>query len=569
MLENEVVGRECRFSFWLPKIVDEDRPERERSDTHVIVEIEHYKDGTRKKKLRILENYERPFWITKPHKQNYKEKKETELLDNVNKFTSTQSDLGRNVAIRLGNRYIGKTSIRDVRDSPYIYGLDIDSRVFIKHHYMTKYPNTLSDYNLGVLDIEADVEKDLLTIISLTTRDRIITVLTEDFAKNIKDPERQIKYLFDKYIPKTDITKNIKMEVHIVKTELDAIKKVISRAHEWQPDFIAIWNIAYDMNYMLDICKKYEVDPKDIFSDPSLPKNLRSFEFKMGSVSQTTEAGVNKLKGFEEQWHVVKCPASFYWIDAASAHRYIRVGGKSIPGGYSLSNILTKELGKEFDKLKFPTDTGMMLDSIDWHRYMTKNKPMEYVVYNQWDVISMIHLDDKTKDLKSTIGILIKVSNFDIFDSGPKKLVDSLHFYCLEHGQVIGSKPNVANKDKIMGLDNWIVLLPSSRVKENGLKVIKDNPDLVTNIRTHTYDADQAAGYPSNTIVANVSKETTLKQIISIEGIDKNTLKLQNINSMFGKVNAIEYCTNMYKFPSAMEVVEKIKKERDNDIMAA
>ena len=97
-----VIGHECKFVFHVPKI-EEDKDKRisGRPDIHVIKEIIHYEDGKREKKLRIVENFQRPFWITKPHYQNHKDKKECELIDRTNVFYSSQSDLGKNVAIRL------------------------------------------------------------------------------------------------------------------------------------------------------------------------------------------------------------------------------------------------------------------------------------------------------------------------------------------------------------------------------------------------------------------------------------------------------------------------------------
>ena len=58
-----------------------------------------------------------------------------------------------------------------------------------------------------------------------------------------------------------------------------------------------------------------------------------------------------------------------------------------------------------------------------------------------------------------------------------------------------------------------------------------------------------------------MSKDTTSKQVLEIEGIEKDVFKLQNINLMFGKVNAIEYCTTMFNFPQPLDVV-KLAKEK-------
>ena len=64
----------------------------------------------------------------------------------------------------------------------------------------------------------------------------------------------------------------------------------------------------------------------------------------------------------------------------------------------------------------------------------------------------------------------------------------------------------------------------------------------------------QASGYPSNTLAANVSKDTTMRELLSVEGIEKEEFKLNNINLMFGKVNHIDYVSRMMKFPTLREL---------------
>lgn len=448
--DDNILSRECKFVIHLPEI-----PEQ-RPDTHVIKELITYKDGTSKPNLRLLYNFKRPFWVTKEHFQNHKDKKESEYLDKLNEYQSTQSSLGKSVAMRLGQRFIGKTHLRDVSASPYVYGLDIHSKTVIKKMYLDRYPDAISGYNLAILDIETNTETDEIIVISLTMRDKIYTVINKKMLINTRDIESQLNYLFDKHIPKTNITENIKKEYVVVENELELILKTLEKAHIWKPDIIAIWNIDYDIPKMLEALEKYNIDPKDVFSDPNIPKELRYFEYKQGQKSKVTASGKFTPINPEEQWHTVIAPASFYWIDAMSAHRYIRVGGKTMPGGYSLDNILKHELGNRYQKLKFEDIDNLGLAGIEWHQYMVKNKPLEYIIYNQWDVISMLHLDEKTKDLAYSLPILAGVSSFDIFNSGPKRIVDALHFFYIEHGKVLGSKPPRTEVDTVLGLKNWI-----------------------------------------------------------------------------------------------------------------
>ena len=70
----------------------------------------------------------------------------------------------------------------------------------------------------------------------------------------------------------------------------------------------------------------------------------------------------------------------------------------------------------------------------------------------------------------------------------------------------------------------------------------------------------QVSGYPSNGQLANVSKDTTIRELLEIEGIDKEEFKKQNINLFFGAVNHVEYCTEMFNFPTVYGVDDYVSQ---------
>lgn len=492
MENNEIIAKEFRSAFHLSAIPNV------RKDIHVLKEVVHYKDGRIVPELRIIENFKRPFWVTKEHYQNHKEKKECEALDRVNQFEATESNLARAVLTRLGSKYNGKTNLRDALPSPYVYGLNISAATMIKHYYTKKYPDVSTPYTVCALDTEVDVDTDELLILSVCMGNNLYVSIKDRMGEGRTDVEKTLKYLYDKYIPDCELKSNMNVVFELFDSELQMILNTFKRVHEWKPDFLAIWNISYDMEVLLRVLEAHNVDPKDVFSDPSLPEEYREFKFVKGPIQKVTESGVLKPLEPREQWHYVDCPASFYWIDAMSAYNYVRVGGKQVATGYSLDSILGFELGKEYQKLKYKDEYSEHLTGVDWHKYMANKKPLEYIIYNCWDVMSMLLLDKKTNDLAIALPLLSGPSEFKIFNSGPKKLVNELHFFYLDRGLVLGTKGNEVDDDKLLGLSDWIVLLPNFYIGINELPATSESvneryPDvgLTNNIRRFIYDADK------------------------------------------------------------------------------
>ena len=95
-------------------------------------------------------------------------------------------------------------------------------------------------------------------------------------------------------------------------------------------------------------------------------------------------------------------------------------------------------------------------------------------------------------------------------------------------------------------------------VEDFGLKALADVPGLITNIYSFVFDADVASAYPNATRAANVSKDTTHRELIKIQGFTKEIFMRQNINLTYGITNALEYCQTMFNMPSLFELYSKV-----------
>lgn len=566
----KIIGRECRFATHLPE-------NHFRRDTHLVKEILHYDDGTTKPNLLKVVDFKRPYYLTNQVHRNHKQKKEREKLSNVRKYVSTESQLANNIGLSLGMHGYKRNQMRDVLKSPYLYGADVASTVLIKDKYKKNFPELNTAYSVCALDIETDIFDEYVTVITVALKDKIFTGVLDKFLKTSLSKEEKIKKLhklYDEHIPKTKVVKeNGKMvekpsirydikerEIEIFDSEIELIKGAMVKVHEWQPDILAAWNIDFDIPRLAERITVNKADPADIFSDPSLPKHLRHFSYKKGRTVKKMSSGKESPIDASEQWHTVTCSASFYVLDAMCTYRTIRTGGPTLPGGYGLDNTLRKETKQS--KLKFKDIEEK--HGAEFHIYMSKYFPFEYVIYNQWDVLGMIELEKKNQDLSVNLPMLNGVSDFKNAKSGPNQIVDELYFHQLERGYIIGTKDPMLNDDKILGLGKWIVTLEAFRIINNGLRVIAEDDSLITNIRGNVFDIDAVASYPSNGQAANISKETTKREIIDIEGIEKEMFKLLNINSLSGAVNAVEYCTKMYNMPTIerfQELYRESKKE--------
>lgn len=88
-----------------------------------------------------------------------------------------------------------------------------------------------------------------------------------------------------------------------------------------------------------------------------------------------------------------------------------------------------------------------------------------------------------------------------------------------------------------------------------GRQCLLESPLLRSMIRCMVYDSDAVSAYPSCTAVSNASRETTVKEIIEILGIEESQFRRHNINLMQGHVNALEYGCEMFSLPKPQEAL--------------
>jgi len=530
-------------------------------DIHIVKEVK-YKDGVYEDNIRVIKDFKRPFWVTKPIYQKYIDKLEYEDLNRVDMFTSTQSSLYKSVSRRLGSRYIGITDPRRIKESPYVYGLDTDSRTILKHVYNKKLNRDPSPDRIGFFDIEVDTLKNDIILISLITKGKVVTAILKSFVDDTKLNRDRLQELYTRYVPDDgeSLKNNVKLELKFFDDEIDMIRFIFQTANYSDIDTLAAWNVKYDITEILDKLQERQVDPASIFHYDEIPEEYKYFEFREGRAKKITEAGREMSLSPEDIWNTIKCTANYTILDAMAAHRFIRVGTATTPGGYSLDNILKKE--GISGKLKFDDTVDEKYRGLEWHIMMVKSKPLEYIIYNIWDVMSLFAMEMKTNDLSISLPLLSGISHSDVFNSGPRKIVDAMFIFYLEHKKVLGVKAYSNENDKILGLDGWVITLISHYIEDSKNKYIKVDGELTninTNIRTLIYDLDITSAYPSATAAANISTATTHREIYKIGDLDKDSFKKFNIDISYGRTNAIEYCTHMFNMPSLYELIENVK----------
>lgn len=556
-LSTEIAGIECKHVGY---VVSKDR----KHDLLTVKEVINYTDGRRETNLRLLVDFKRPFYIDRAANAppgshgTYKDKREWQDLDKLQPFTSTQVDLANSIYRALNpNRVMSRPMrLREVCRSPYVYGADITTPTLVKHHYMERWP----DYNgagkastplsVTMLDTETDMVRGTGEIIMLTIAEgpKVYSYIQSSFLKTTLNPEQDLQAAFHFYLGEYKAKRNIDYKVFLCKDAAEVVTKSLAQLHLWRPDIVAIWNMNFDIPKMLAELKNAGLDAGDYWSDPSVPKDFREVTYREGSSQKVTQAGKTMPLPPFDRWHTLVAPASFQVIDAMCLYRKLRFA-KGMENGYSLDAVLERNLG--IRKLKFSQADKYL--GARWHAFMQANYPVEYCVYNAFDCISMQELDEKTGDISHQLNIHSGHSEYSVFSSQPTRTWDDLCFECIKVNKIAASTSDKMRDEfdeLTTPLGGLIVTLPSHQVHHTGIQACNDWPDYHTLLWGHVADLDIAGTYPTTEGLMNISKETTSKEILKIEGLDEITQRSLGINLTGGRANSVEICLQALKAPS-------------------
>lgn len=557
--KNKVIKRQFMFANYSKSLTNKT------DDLLLIKEHVYYEDGSIVPEIKFVKNYQRPFWITKKEYRNHEQKKEQELISKLDIHYSNQAKLPFDIQKALGEQSYGYVGLRDVNNSPYVYGTDILPQVLIAKKYKDTYPDTSSPFTLAGMDLETDVFENFgsTNMASYVYGKKAnIAIVRNFFGKNIDENKirKEIVEKSDVYIG--EHLKSFDMEVNVIFVDKphEIIIELMRIAHQDKPDFIGFWNIGFDMKKMIEEFNKVGIDPGLVFSDPKVPKEFKTFSWYEDPPYHISEEGEKKMKHMSEKWHKATTMSSFRFIDLLPIDRVIRARDPFRPS-YSLEEVAKAEAG--VGKLNFKEADG--LSRIEWHRFMQSKYKVEYCVYNIFDSLLLLIKDRANSDVARAIRGILKYSDPNNLLKNPNRLMDNIYFDRLTKGYVLGS----TGSSMKIGLDDltpskkgWICVLPSVLTYNIGSYLINEHPNWQTNITPHCADGDLKSAYPTGETCLNISKSTTAIEVCGIQGLTTYQVKAIGINFVGMSSCPVEIAKHTHNFPGFMDMLKLYKEKK-------
>ena len=194
--------------------------------------------------------------------------------------------------------------------------------------------------------------------------------LIDDFIENINGVHQQLHDMFD------DIYGVLDYKIYMFTDELEMLKKLFTLIHSLKRDFIMIWNMSFDIPYIIERIRVLGADPADIMCHTDIPgQNLFYKE------------DLNKFE-FAEKRDYFDISSYSHYIDQLIQYASLRKSQGAVKK-VNLGAIGQKELGDT--KLDY-TDVGNFIE-FSYQDYI------RYVIYNIKDTLLQMGINRKCNDM--------------------------------------------------------------------------------------------------------------------------------------------------------------------------
>jgi DNA polymerase elongation subunit (family B) len=464
--------------------------------------------------------------------------------------------------VNMRNLFISKY----ITNSPYLYGVDFDIEDQYKNDFMEANGRDIwqlyGKMKLSFLDIEVDqykkewdATKKTGPINSITYFDSFTNTLyilalfnqpdNPDMVDVKNNPETFLK---DYLIPIAHGDYNYKLTFY--DTEAKLIIGLWETIHILKPDFVGIWNMNFDIPYILKRMEILGLD-KTLSCHPDVPDEYKVVRYIEDSKRNMSMADRIKKGGSDGNTHPSRlwdwCIISGYtqFYDMMALYSHIRK--RNILPSYKLDDIAENETG--FGKVDYH-EKGYTIRKFAYQDFKL------FLAYSAVDTLRLRQIENFTEDLfkqiifadntqlrRSTkVSMCIKNKMFRFYwDKTPREIIGNNVYY-----------------DVYERLSGAIVAKPENiRIKGMGISTSSKGY-----IFDNSVDFDFRSLYPSIMINLNIGKETIAAKIYDIVSKSKEYNNTDDFNRLLltKDTSIFELGTKYFGLPTIEDMIKNIEK---------
>ena len=542
--------------------------------------------NTNEKVLLTIEEPVLNVYSVKHQYRNYNYYPMFKKLSECDKVVIKRKDLLKEIAKLGGDKYIDfynecrknrlNKYIRNLHKCPYILGSDYDPEDYARIEWNLNYMDKKVNRSLSkmYLDIEVDgidivgipeagsCPVNACSIVDEESRTVYVLLLKnsgykgqEDFENNIDEFIEECHDNFD------DNFGSFEYVFYMFDEEIKLIKGIFGIINKLKRDFVLIWNIDFDIPFMIKRIKELNYEPKDIMCSSDF--NVKKLKYKKD---------VNHFD-LKHKKNVFEISSYSVYIDQMDLYIKIRKSQSELKS-FKLNKIAQDEIGDT----KYDYHEDGDIKTLPYNNYR------KFVLYNIKDTLLQYGINKKTHDVDTLFSRAYdNVTKYSSVFSQTVFLKNRSYLEYYEQGLIIGNNSNTKyeestydeadkkNEDKDddnntegVGYEGAIVGDPKN-IEASGILI---NSVRSKYIHDDVIDLDATAMYPSIQRAHNICPNSLIGKII-IDGFEHLNPNPSDNKFDAGRLFLEDYmtgdrtifCHKFFNLPTTEELIEKFKKE--------
>lgn len=434
--------------------------------------------------------------------------------------------------------------LRQLNFYPYVYGQDYDIRALYRYSWLKQMDGkSPMKIRKGYLDIETDIlsspgmpraKKDPIDVVTITDGENKEThtftlvgrpyeelsdreyerlVVTKEERKELWERRKKLEeYLvqhpeviieaahkeFDATYPEFDYN------VYFYTDEAKMLVHLFQCIHTISPDFLMIWNIGFDIPYILERCKVLGLNPADVICDPEFKNRVCKFHKDTHNFD---------IKNKSDH---VEVSSKTVYIDQMENYAAIRKGGDELRS-YRLDYVAKKELNGEGKYIYEGKTTSL--------RFLGYVDLLTYILYNIKDTLLQHGIEEVVMDIDNLYrNAYANITPYEYCYMQTVVLRNVQYKYYDAQGLVPGANVNkiavkidmeqhpekYAKNAKKPGIEGALVG-NTKLINKFGQKLYGKPTNFIF---YYSIDMDMKAFYPSTIMALNISKSTLIFKVV-------------------------------------------------------
>ena len=241
--------------------------------------------------------------------------------------------------------------------------------------------------------------------ISVACENEVCVFVCEKYIEDPSNTSVSVRAKLGAYKASLSDLDDYEVYVFVLEDDISVIREAFTTLHEWKPDIVGTWCMAFDIDLVLKSIGAKGLDPSKVLCDHEKVVKNSPIVFYPGFPTRTeTTLGKSapRINPIDRRPHF-RMPGTFKVLDAMVEYRKRRITDQLLPS-YTFDFVYMLECPDGVTPVLPGTEQFSPLNA---HKHLINHAPLDLLAIEAIKTIRLLKFEEATKDLSLAHEVLI------------------------------------------------------------------------------------------------------------------------------------------------------------------